>query len=83
MPTCEAGERLGYFRNTCDEDVSGNFGKFSFLPVSLRCLKLFSGILRYFQGAFRSPFGALRLFMVPSVFETFRKRFIEIYSTQK
>ena len=29
FPTCEAGERLGYLRNTCDEVVSGNFGKFS------------------------------------------------------
>ena len=34
FPTCESGERLGYFRNTCDEVVSGNFGKLSFLQVS-------------------------------------------------
>ena len=36
FPTCEAGERLGYFRNTCDEVVSGNFGKFSFSSGAFR-----------------------------------------------
>ena len=44
FPTCEAGEQLGYFRNTCDEVVSGNFGKFSILLVPFRCLKVFSGV---------------------------------------
>ena len=43
FPTCEAGERLGYFRNTCDEVVSGNFGKFRFIQV-------LSGFSRILQG---------------------------------
>ena len=40
FPTCEAGERLGYFRNTCDEVVSGNFGKFSFSSGAFRLHKV-------------------------------------------
>merc|ERR1711976_864298 len=46
FPTCEAGERLGYFKNTCDEVVSGNFGSGQGVcpgPTMLdRCLACFS-----------------------------------------
>ena len=46
FPTCEAGERLGYFRNNCDEVVSGNFGKFRFLAVPFRYFQVPSGFLQ-------------------------------------
>ena len=38
FPTCEDGERLGYFRNTSNEVISGNFGKFCFLHGYFRVL---------------------------------------------
>ena len=43
FPTCESGEWLWYFRNTCDEVVGGNFGKFRFFWFflgSYRCLQV-------------------------------------------
>ena len=75
FPTCEAGERLGYFRNTCDEVVSGNFGKLRLLWVSLgsiRCLqvpKCACMCLQVSPSAFRClqvPSGVFRCFQVLS-----------------
>ena len=64
FPTCEAGERLGYFRNTCDEVVSGNFGKFSFLwRVSLGSIR----VLQVPPGSFKLISGSLRCTQCPLV----------------
>ena len=74
FPTCEAGERLGYFKNTCDEVVSGNFGKFRFLQIqsgSFRSHQVLSDPFRFLQGSsdsfrlLQSSSGDLRCLKVP------------------